>query len=335
MAAEQAGRGAAPGESVGALTHRAKRKNLPPAGLESQGKVGKEAPHRHEFNPHLPPALRSAPDAGKADRLPGLVRIAGERALDEAERQVLAEALRRHEPWLEWAGKRERPWFEVDPVALHMHERVSTQAMLHALRRREVNRSLFGDPELDYAKAVQFYRHEVDWTNRLILGDSLQVMASLARREDLAGKVQMIYVDPPYGINYRSNFQPNLHNVQPQDTDTDLTREPEMVRAYRDTWTLGVHSYLEYLKARLTSCRELLSESGSLFVQISDENLHRVRCLLDEPGSVRLFVVRPGFVRQYPAFPVRSAQRSFHLGSEYRKESTPCGDSTSRGSMRI
>ena len=267
---------------MGALTHRAKRKNLPPAGLESQGKVGKEAPHRYEFNPHLPPALRSAPDAGKADRLPDLVRIAGERPLTEAERQALAEALRRHEPWLEWAGKRERPWFEVDPVALHMHERVSTQAMLHALRRREVNRSLFGDTELDYAKAVQFYRHEVDWTNRLILGDSLQVMASLARREDLAGKVQMIFVDPPYGINYRSNFQPDLQHRDVKDREEDLTREPEMVRAYRDTWTLGVHSYLAYLRDRLAMARELLADTGSIFVQISDENVHLVRNLLDE-----------------------------------------------------
>ena len=269
-------------DSVGALTHRAKRKNLPPAGLESQGQVGKEAPRRYEFNPHLPPVLRSAPDAGRADRLPDLLRVAGERALTGDERRVLAEALRRHEPWLEWAGKRERPWFEVDPVALHMHERVSTRAMLRALRRKEVNRSLFGDPELEYAKAVQFYRHEVEWTNRLILGDSLQVMASLARREGQAGKVQMVFVDPPYGINYRSNFQPDLQHRDVKDREKDLTREPEMIRAYRDTWTLGVHSYLAYLRDRLAMARELLADTGSIFVQISDENVHLVRNLLDE-----------------------------------------------------
>ena len=269
-------------DSVGALTHRAKRKNLPPAGLESQGRVGKEAPRRYEFNPHLPPVLRSAPEGGKADRLPELIRLAGERALTGDERRVLAEALRRHEPWLEWAGKRERPWFEVDPVALHMHERVSTRAMLRALRRKEVNRSLFGDPELEYAKAVQFYRHEVEWTNRLILGDSLQVMASLARREGQAGKVQMVYVDPPYGINYRSNFQPDLQHRDVKDREKDLTREPEMIRAYRDTWTLGVHSYLAYLRDRLAMARELLADTGSIFVQISDENVHLVRNLLDE-----------------------------------------------------
>ena len=271
-----------PREPVGVLTHRAKRKNLPPAGLESHGRVGKEAPHRYEFNPHLPPALRSSPEARDADLLPDIVREAQKRPLNDDEAQILAEALRRHEPWLEWAGKRERPWFEIDPVALHMHERVSTEAMLRAVRRKDVQRSLFGDPELDYAKAVQFYRHDVHWTNRLILGDSLQVMASLARREDLAGKVQMIYVDPPYGISFRSNFQPDLGRRDVKDREHDLTREPEMVRAYRDTWTLGVHSYLAYLRDRLAMARELLAETGSIFVQISDENVHRVRCVMDE-----------------------------------------------------
>jgi len=269
-------------EPVGALQHRAKRKNLPPAGLESHGRVGSEAPHRYWFNPHLPPALRSSPEADDADRLPDIVREARKRPLNAEEAQILAEALRRHEPWLEWAGKRERPWFEVDPVALHMHERVSTEALLRAVRRKDVQRSLFGDPELDYAKAVQFYRHDVDWTNRLILGDSLQVMASLAHREDLAGKVQMIYVDPPYGISFRSNFQPDLGRRNVKDREQDLTREPEMVRAYRDTWTLGVHSYLAYLRDRLAMARELLADTGSIFVQISDENVHRVRCVMDE-----------------------------------------------------
>ena len=285
-------------QPVGALQHRAKRKNLPPAGLESHGRVGSEAPHRYEFNPHLPPALRSSPDAGNADLLPDIVLEAQKRPLNEGEAQILAEALRRHEPWLEWAGKRERPWFEVDPVALHMHERVSTEALLRAIRRKDVQRTLFGDPELDYAKAVQFYRHDVDWTNRLILGDSLQVMASLARREDLAGKVQMIYVDPPYGISFRSNFQPDLGNVQPEDKLTDVTREPEMVKAYRDTWTLRVHSYLAYLRDRLAMSRELLAETGSIFVQISDENIHRVRCLMDELFRPENFITQITFTKK-------------------------------------
>lgn len=285
-------------EPVGALQHRAKRKNLPPAGLESHGRVGKEAPRRYEFNPHLPPTLRSSPDARDADRLPEIVRAARKRSLNEDEARILAEALRRHEPWLEWAGKRERPWFEVDPVALHMHERVSTEALLRTVRRKDVQRTLFGDPELDYAKAIQFYRHDVHWTNRLILGDSLQVMASLGRREDLAGKVQMIYMDPPYGISFRSNFQPDLGNVQPEDKLADVTREPEMVKAYRDTWTLGVHSYLAYLRDRLAMARELLAETGSVFVQISDENIHRVRCLMDELFGSGNFITHITFTKK-------------------------------------
>jgi adenine-specific DNA-methyltransferase len=198
---------------------------------------------------------------------------------------VLAEALRRHEPWLEWSGKREKPWFEVEPVALHMHERISTQAILRVLAREDIERDLFADPQQDYAKAVQFYQHDVDWTNRMILGDSLQVMASLARREDLAGKVQMIYIDPPYGISFKSNFQPQLGQRDVKDREQDLTREPEMVKAYRDTWTLGIHSYLAYLRDRLAMAKELVAETGSVFVQISDENLHRVRSVMDEVFS--------------------------------------------------
>jgi len=157
---------------------------------------------------------------------------------------LLANALRTQEPWLEWSGKREKKSFEVDPVALHIHERISAQAILKIIAREDVQRSLFADPQLEYQKAVQFYQHDVDWSNRMILGDSLQVMASLAGREDLAGKVQMIYMDPPYGIRFASNFQPEIGKRDVKDREVDLTREPEMVKAYRDTWTLGIHSYL-------------------------------------------------------------------------------------------
>ena len=276
--------------AVASITYPAKRKNIPPAGLEAQGVVRETPTVRYDYNPHLPPALRSAPDAEAEDRLPELLAAARQRALSEDEAALLAAALRRHEPWLEWSGKRERPWFEVDPVALHMHERVSTQAILRVLKRQDPQRDLFADPQLDYARAVQFYRHDVDWANRMILGDSLQVMASLARREDLTGKVQMIYVDPPYGIRFASNFQPQLGQRDVKDRRQDLTREPEMVKAYRDTWTLGVHSYLAYLRDRLTMARELLSDTGSIFVQISDENLHRVRCIMDEVFGYRNFL---------------------------------------------
>ena len=276
------GRKGGAGSRVATIKYSAKRKNIPPAGLEAQGEIRETPTFRHQYNPHLPPVLRSAADAAATDALPELLHEATRRPLSETEVAELAQALRRHEPWLEWSGKRERPWFTVDPVALHMHERVSTQAILRVLARQDVQRDLFADPQLDYARAVQFYRHDVDWANRMILGDSLQVMASLAHREDLAGKVQMIYVDPPYGIKFASNFQPQLGQRDVRDRQQDLTREPEMVKAYRDTWTLGIHSYLAYLRDRLTIARELLAATGSIFVQISDENLHRVRCVMDE-----------------------------------------------------
>ena len=276
-------------EAIQSVKHNARRKNIPPAGIEAQGQVQEAARIRFEYNPHLPPRLRYSDDPAAADRLPQMLQTARQRALTEDEAQELAAALRRHEPWLEWAGKRERPWFEVEPPALHIHDRVSTQAMLRVLAREDVNRDLFADPQQSYAQAVQFYKHEVDWSNRMILGDSLAVMASLARREDLAGKVQMIYIDPPYGISFKSNFQPQLGQTTVKDKVGDLTREPEMVRAYRDTWTLGIHSYLAYLRDRLTMSRELLTDSGSVFVQISDENLHRVRSVMDEVFGAQHF----------------------------------------------
>ncbi|MCS6297452.1 MAG: site-specific DNA-methyltransferase [Nitrospira sp.] len=269
-------------DAITTYKYPSKRKNIPPAGLEAHGYIREVPRIRYEYNPHLPPVLRSATDATGTDKLPDLLATARKRAISAEEATVLVEALRRHEPWLEWSGKREKPWFEVEPVALHMHERISTQAILRVLAREDVERDLFADPQQDYAKAVQFYQHDVDWTNRMILGDSLQVMASLARREDLAGKVQMIYLDPPYGIKFASNFQPQLGQRDVKDREQDLTREPEMVKAYRDTWTLGIHSYLAYLRDRLAMAKELLADTGSIFVQISDENLHRVRSVMDE-----------------------------------------------------
>jgi len=259
----------------------AKRKNNPPAKIAAEGQVPLMPKIEYEYSPRLPPVLRFDP-TGAPDKLPELLEQARGRNLTDEELRLLAQALRKDEPWLEWAGKREMPSFAVDPVALHIHERVSAQAILRVAARQDVQRELFADPQQSYHEAVQFYQHDVDWANRLILGDSLQVMASLAKREDLAGKVQMIYLDPPYGIRFASNFQPEIGSRDVKDKEQDLTREAEMVRAYRDTWTLGVHSYLSYLRDRLVLCRTLLTDSGSMFVQISDENLHRVRILLDE-----------------------------------------------------
>ena len=259
----------------------ATRKNNPPAGIAAQGKIQETPKQEYAYNPHLPPNLRFDPN-GDADRLPELLQIAQQRPLNADEAKTLADALRHHSPWLEWAGKQETKSFAVDPVALHIHERVSAKAILKVAERQNVQRELFADPQQAYGEAVDFYQHDVDWANRLILGDSLTVMSSLAHREDLAGKVQMIYIDPPYGIKYASNFQPTVFHHDVKDREQDLTRDQEQIRAYRDTWMLGVHSYLAYLRDRLIVAKELLTDSGSIFVQISNENLHRVRCIMDE-----------------------------------------------------
>jgi adenine-specific DNA-methyltransferase len=279
--------------------HDAKRKNIPLAGLAAHGQVARESPQRYSYDPHLPPVLRFD-ESGDEDALPDLLQEAQRRPLTDEETKLLAEALRTHQPWLEWAGKREQRWFDVDPVALHIHERVSAQAIVKLAEREPLQRSLWADPELSYRQAVQFYQHDVDWANRLILGDSLVVMHSLAKREDLAGKVQMIYVDPPYGINFRSNFQPLVGSRDVKDRDQDLTREAEQVKAYRDTWRLGIHSYLAYLRDRLVTARDLLADTGSVFVQIGDENLHRVRILLDEVFGTDNFVAQINYRSMTP-----------------------------------
>src|ERR1022692_3428958 len=160
----------------------ATRKNNPPAKIAAEGYVPLVPKAEYLYSPRRPPELRFDP-TGRADELPELLAKATKQKLTEAEAWALAEALRVHEPWLEWAGKREAKTFLVDPVALHIHERVGTQAILKVAAREDVNRSLFADPEQEYNEAVQFYKHDVDWSNRLILGDRLQVMSSLARRE--------------------------------------------------------------------------------------------------------------------------------------------------------
>jgi adenine-specific DNA-methyltransferase len=269
-----------------------KRTNIPPAKIAGEGQVPHVAKVQYAYSPHLPPVLRFDP-TGRADSLAELAEVATQRPLKPEEARRLREAMRVSEPQLEWAGKREqneKGYLEVDPVALHIHERVSARAIIRAALREDVQRDLFADPQQPYQQAVQFYKHDVDWANRLILGDSLQVMSSLGRRENLAGKVQMIYMDPPYGIKFASNFQSEIGKRDVKDKEQDLTREPEMVKAYRDTWTLGVHSYLAYLRDRLLLCREMLAESGSIFVQISDENVHRVRSLMDEVFGPANFV---------------------------------------------
>ncbi|MCC7510010.1 MAG: site-specific DNA-methyltransferase [Planctomycetes bacterium] len=192
------------------------------------------------------------------------------------------------DPQLHWAGKAEHTSFDVDSVSLHVHERIDPLTIVQAIKRKNGGPkqfALFERPseKLGLRDAIDFYRHAHGWSNRLIAGDSLLVMNSLLEKEGLGGQVQMVYIDPPYGIKYGSNFQPFVNKRDVKDRkDEDLTQEPEMIRAFRDTWELGIHSYLTYLRDRLLLARQLLHESGSCFVQISDENLHHVRELMDE-----------------------------------------------------
>ncbi|MCX8013691.1 MAG: site-specific DNA-methyltransferase, partial [Rectinema sp.] len=182
-------------------------------------------------------------------------------------------------------GKAERLQQTIPLVSLHIHEVLRPKDLFtHAARTPSIiqqQQQLFEPPpDLPLRKAFEFYQHPCGWINRLIAGDSLLVMTSLAEKEGLRGKVQMIFFDPPFGIKYRSNFQPYITNTNVE--DDDLTTEPEQIRAFRDTWELGIHSYLSYLRDRLAIARELLADSGSIFVQINETNVHYVRCLLDE-----------------------------------------------------
>ena len=194
------------------------------------------------------------------------------------------------DPRLQWAGKAEHSLFQMPTVSLHVHERIDPRTIVEAVRREPdaeapSQLSLFQTAAQNppIRQAIEFYSHPHGWSNRLIGGDSLLVMNSLLEKEGLAEKVQMIYIDPPYGIAYGSNFQPFVNNRVVKDgDDAHLTAEPEQLRAFRDTWELGIHSYLTYLRDRLFLAKELLSETGSIFVQISDENLHHVRELMDE-----------------------------------------------------
>ena len=199
------------------------------------------------------------------------------------------------DPQLVWRGKDEQDWSDlvVPAPPLYIQEKVHPKVLIDDLKRQteaSTDKSLpqfdlFADfnglPSED-AK-TEFYQHDAHWSNRMILGDSLQVMASLAEREGLRGKVQCIYFDPPYGIKFNSNFQWSTTSRDVRDGNAEhITREPEQVKAFRDTWRDGVHSYLSYLRDRLTVARDLLADSGSIFVQIGDENVHLVRSLLDE-----------------------------------------------------
>ena len=236
--------------------------------------------------------------------------------LEEDDRSPIQVAYERRnrdlDPQLVWRGKDAQDWSDlvVQAPPLFIQEKVHPKVLIDDLLRRSketeaeqadesgVQADLFADfnglPSED--ARTEFYQHDANWSNRMILGDSLQVMASLAEREGLRGKVQCIYIDPPYGIKFNSNFQWSTTSTSVKDGNADhITREPEQVKAFRDTWRDGIHSYLTYLRDRLTVARDLLTESGSVFVQIGDENVHRVRALMDEVFGDENFVSEISF----------------------------------------
>lgn len=262
--------------TVETLTHEeARRKNIPTA--EFQSVMGKEEQHP--------------------------IRVAMPRGVAGLEKEK-ASRNRDLDPQLIWRGKDEQDWSDlvVHAPPLYIQEKVHPKVLIDDLIRqtervREQDPGFQTDLFADFngipaeAARTEFYRHDANWSNRMILGDSLQVMASLAEREGLRGKVQCIYLDPPYGIKFNSNFQWSTTSRDVKDGNTDhITREPEQVKAFRDTWRDGIHSYLTYLRDRLTVARDLLTESGSIFVQIGDENVHRVRALMDEVFGEENFV---------------------------------------------
>ena len=198
------------------------------------------------------------------------------------------------QPFLNWAGKAERHQLSVPTTPLFVHERHSTKAILDGIKNRKAKGTsldLFGDPQLDVTDRLDAYEHKGPWQNRMILGDSLQVMNSMLEFEGLGCQVQMVFIDPPYGVKFGSNFQPFVRKrAVTHGADDEMTREPEMVKAYRDTWELGLHSYLTYLRDRAMLARDLLSDAGSIFLQISEENLHHAREVLDEIFGASNFI---------------------------------------------
>jgi adenine-specific DNA-methyltransferase len=283
--------------------HEQEMVQRPDAGVEAQFS-SRKAPRAYRYDSSLAPELTWDENAARAfaEWLLALVADAAEKGEAEvfAAPQVwqgngesfaslsacVARLRSLSKPFLTWTGKAERQQITVPTLPLFVHERHSTQAILETLKSHKAlgtNLDLFGDTNLDVADKLDAYEHKGPWTNRLILGDSLQVMNSLLEYEGMGGQVQMIYFDPPYGVKYGSNFQPFVRTRDvTHGKDGEMSREPEMVRAYRDTWELGLHSYLTYLRDRLTLAKELLTPTGSIFVQISDENIHHLREVLDE-----------------------------------------------------
>lgn len=283
--------------------HSDRRVNNPEVGMVTPATDPEAGRQTWAYSPHLDPVLQFDPQRARIEALIDDALASGEA---EQMRAALEELKRLQSPYLQWAGKAEGTQFEVDTVSLHVHERIDPASILAAVRKgmkdeskpkapgQRLQYGLFDAPfeNLPLRDAIDFYRHERGWANRLVAGDSLLVMNSLLQKENMAGRVQMIYIDPPYGVKYGSNFQPFISEREVEDRkDNDLTQEPEMIKAFRDTWELGIHSYLTYLRDRLLLAHKLLHESGSVFVQISDENHQLIRNLLDEVFGTKNFVL--------------------------------------------
>lgn len=309
------------GESTEVLSYRYddKRTNNPHVGMVDTHSDGVEEQTRWAYDPHIDPALNFDVGRAQVENIIDDALASG----DSAQMQAALEQLKRMQsPYLNWTGKAERTSFEVDTVSLHVHERIDPATILAAVQKRikdskgragsAFQPDMFHAPfeNLPLREAIDFYKHDRDWANRLIAGDSLLVMNSLLQKESMAGQVQMIYIDPPYGIKYGSNFQPFVNKRDVKDRkDDDLTQEPEMIKAFRDTWELGIHSYLTYLRDRLLLAKELLHESGSVFVQISDENLHHVTELCGEIFGQNNFLAIVSYVTT-SGFPSKSLSRA-------------------------
>ncbi len=285
-------------KQVDALKHEgATRRNIPTAEMESFFRRDEDsAPRPPKHYPRAQPLVEGQTRTEEEPSAPELIWNGARITITDEQMAELAETgtLTLSDAQLVWRGKDRQDWSDlvVNVPPLYIQEKIHPKAIIDDLKRRTAEKreaetdtpDLFADfngvaPD----QRAEFYQHDQHWSNRMILGDSLQVMASLSERESLKGKVQCIYFDPPYGIKFNSNWQVSTQSRDVRDgKQTDISREPEQVKAFRDTWKDGIHSYLTYLRDRLTAMRDLLTDSGSIFVQISDENMHRVRALLDE-----------------------------------------------------
>lgn len=298
-------RPAAP-KQIDALRHaEATRRNIPTAEMESFFRREEDsAPLPPKHYPRAWPLAEGETRTEEEPSVPEIIWNGARITITDAQAAQLAETgtLTLSDAQLVWRGKDKQDWSDlvVNVPPLYIQEKIHPKAIIDQLKKATAERreastdapDLFADFNgVEPDQRAEFYQHDQHWSNRMILGDSLQVMASLSERESLKGKVQCIYFDPPYGIKFNSNWQVSTQSRDVKDgKQTDISREPEQVKAFRDTWKDGIHSYLTYLRDRLTAMRDLLTDSGSIFVQIGDENVHRVRAVMDEVFGTDNFI---------------------------------------------